>query len=170
MCESKVLLACRRSEVFDSYLGSHAKVFCHETGLAVLRVLALTRNTYKNPAKAETVCPEIRVFCRTSLQVCELLLDEYHPLVQDGPRILCQTCTLLVTRSWQEAPSVRKLCPRLVAVCVESSGHVNSFEAILRSGHAQDGYMETFADAKNDELAVPKSDSPCQDGIRRRPG
>lgn len=28
------------------------QVFCHETGLAVLRVLALTRNTYKNPGKA----------------------------------------------------------------------------------------------------------------------
>lgn len=28
------------------------KVFCHETGLAVLRVLALTRNTYKNAEKA----------------------------------------------------------------------------------------------------------------------
>eukprot|EP00439_Symbiodinium_sp_Y106_P015935 s6556_g2.t1 len=41
-----------------------SKVFCHETGLAVLRVLALTRNTYKNPEK-----------------VSELLLDEFHPLV-----------------------------------------------------------------------------------------
>ena len=29
-----------------------SKVFCHETGLAILRVLALTRNTYKNPSKA----------------------------------------------------------------------------------------------------------------------
>ena len=28
------------------------EVFCHETGLAVLRILALTRNTYKNPEKA----------------------------------------------------------------------------------------------------------------------
>ena len=32
--------------------GSWTEVFCHETGLAVLRVLALTRNTYKNPNKA----------------------------------------------------------------------------------------------------------------------
>ncbi|CAE7689109.1 ATL1 [Symbiodinium pilosum] len=54
-----------------------SKVFCHETGLAVLRVLALTRNTYKNPEK-----------------VSELLLDEYHPLVQElagspvGPQIM----------------------------------------------------------------------------------
>lgn len=54
-----------------------SKVFCHETGLAVLRVLALTRNTYKNPEK-----------------VSELLLDEFHPLVQElagspvGPQIM----------------------------------------------------------------------------------
>ena len=32
--------------------GPWTEVFCHETGLAVLRVLALTRNTYKNPNKA----------------------------------------------------------------------------------------------------------------------
>lgn len=43
-----------------------SKVFCHETGLAILRVLALTRNTYKNPSK-----------------VCELLLEDHHPLVQE---------------------------------------------------------------------------------------
>lgn len=54
-----------------------SRVFCHETGLAVLRVLALTRNTYKNPNK-----------------VCELLLEDHHPLVQElagspvGPQIM----------------------------------------------------------------------------------
>eukprot|EP00913_Durusdinium_trenchii_P023278 g21856.t1 len=46
-----------------------SKVFCHETGLAVLRVLALTRNTYKNAEK-----------------VCELLLEDHHPLVQEPRR------------------------------------------------------------------------------------
>ena len=54
-----------------------SNVFCHETGLAVLRILALTRNTYKNPQK-----------------VCQLLLDDFLPLVQElagspvGPQIM----------------------------------------------------------------------------------
>lgn len=52
-------------------------VFCHETGLATLRVLAMTRNTYKNPAK-----------------VTELLLGDIQQLVQElagspvGPQIM----------------------------------------------------------------------------------
>eukprot|EP00434_Breviolum_minutum_P044026 symbB.v1.2.039277.t1/scaffold6454.1/size17976/2 len=52
-------------------------VFCHETGLATLRILAMTRNTYKNPAK-----------------VTELLLGDIQQLVQElagspvGPQIM----------------------------------------------------------------------------------
>lgn len=55
----------------------HSEVFRHETGLAVLRVLALTRNTYKNPEN-----------------VLELLLDELSQLVQElagspvGPQVM----------------------------------------------------------------------------------
>eukprot|EP00441_Pelagodinium_beii_P022603 CAMPEP_0197659190 /NCGR_PEP_ID=MMETSP1338-20131121/46512_1 /TAXON_ID=43686 ORGANISM="Pelagodinium beii, Strain RCC1491" /NCGR_SAMPLE_ID=MMETSP1338 /ASSEMBLY_ACC=CAM_ASM_000754 /LENGTH=499 /DNA_ID=CAMNT_0043235985 /DNA_START=85 /DNA_END=1584 /DNA_ORIENTATION=- len=55
----------------------NSKVFCHETGLAVLRVLALTRNTYQNPRK-----------------VTEFLLEEMSHLVQElagspiGPQIM----------------------------------------------------------------------------------
>lgn len=54
-----------------------SKVFCHETGLAVLRVLALTRNSYKNPENVST-----------------LLTEEMQPLVQElagspvGPQIM----------------------------------------------------------------------------------
>ncbi|CAE7655432.1 unnamed protein product, partial [Symbiodinium pilosum] len=54
-----------------------SKVFCHETGLATLRVLAMTRNSYKNAAK-----------------VTELLLGEMQQLVQEfagspvGPQIM----------------------------------------------------------------------------------
>eukprot|EP00440_Ansanella_granifera_P009365 gb/GFBE01010148.1/.p1 GENE.gb/GFBE01010148.1/~~gb/GFBE01010148.1/.p1 ORF type:complete len:494 (+),score=139.43 gb/GFBE01010148.1/:1-1482(+) len=54
-----------------------SQVFCHETGLAVLRVLALTRNTYMNAEK-----------------VVELLLDSMQHLVQEfagspvGPQIM----------------------------------------------------------------------------------
>eukprot|EP00933_Yihiella_yeosuensis_P041311 TRINITY_DN35707_c0_g1_i2.p1 TRINITY_DN35707_c0_g1~~TRINITY_DN35707_c0_g1_i2.p1 ORF type:complete len:384 (-),score=68.78 TRINITY_DN35707_c0_g1_i2:67-1119(-) len=54
-----------------------SKVFRHETGLAVLRVLALTRNTYKSPAN-----------------VCYLLDEEFPTLVQElagspvGPQIM----------------------------------------------------------------------------------
>mmetsp|Transcript_79351 Transcript_79351/g.190468 ORF Transcript_79351/g.190468 Transcript_79351/m.190468 type:complete len:492 (-) Transcript_79351:72-1547(-) len=54
-----------------------SRVFCHETGLATLRVLAMTRNSYKNPAK-----------------VTELLLGDMQLLVQElagspvGPQIM----------------------------------------------------------------------------------
>jgi len=64
-------------EVTFASMCSQSQVFCHETGLATLRVLALTRNTYKNPHK-----------------VLELLLEDLSHLVQElagspiGPQIM----------------------------------------------------------------------------------